>query len=395
MIKILYSILVDLEMLEKTIHVRLVFYNVLTEKRKLIECVRVDGAGDEGPSHEEVQFVWTTRHLTGPTIATLITSRSSGSSYLNRVELQNGCLALAHANLFIPSTLGGSCVDCSTGKIDRDKYIHNMNLATDVYISRVDQAPCGNTVIHLFKGPNSQKQQVERKYLLQFLKGSKQQKSLLRSSHPELYSYFEQIWAIRNRHMVKNLPSQYIFFLYCCLERDCNHPICKSDVYNTLPTWYKDGPSIAYLPIPVPDPSYPWGSTDCRKCKQPFCTGHYLSPSDAAIELSALPMIKPPSQVIREAFESTCGQYPPSDNFCHEIAQQTLLSVEEVKQWIEHLYTIKQNRIRGAAKAAETKRTKVQESNLDEHEASGFLSSSHGYFCGPCKSPYQQFICYN
>ncbi len=35
-----------------------------------------------------------------------INNQNSGSSYLNRVELQNGCLTLAHANLFIPSTLG-------------------------------------------------------------------------------------------------------------------------------------------------------------------------------------------------------------------------------------------------------------------------------------------------
>ena len=44
---------------------------------------------------------------------------NSGGFYLNRVELQNGCLALGHANLFIPSTLGGSCVDSATGKLMR------------------------------------------------------------------------------------------------------------------------------------------------------------------------------------------------------------------------------------------------------------------------------------
>ena len=70
---------------------------------KLIECIRVDGGSDEGPSHLEVQFWWTLRHIEAPTLATLITTRNSGSSYLNRVELQNGCLACAHANLFIPS----------------------------------------------------------------------------------------------------------------------------------------------------------------------------------------------------------------------------------------------------------------------------------------------------
>ena len=28
-----------------------------------IECIRVDGASDEGLSHEEVQYWWTERHL--------------------------------------------------------------------------------------------------------------------------------------------------------------------------------------------------------------------------------------------------------------------------------------------------------------------------------------------
>ncbi len=80
---------------------------------------RVDGAADEGPLHEEFQFMWAARHLTTGTLATLITARNSGSSYLNTVELQNGCLALAHANLFIPSTPGGSCMDGN--KPNKDK----------------------------------------------------------------------------------------------------------------------------------------------------------------------------------------------------------------------------------------------------------------------------------
>ena len=67
--------------------------------------MRVDGATDEGPAHEEVQFWFTVRHLEEGRMASLLSSRSSGSSYL--VELQNGCLSRGYANLFIPSTLGG------------------------------------------------------------------------------------------------------------------------------------------------------------------------------------------------------------------------------------------------------------------------------------------------
>ena len=66
---------------------------------------------------------------------TLVSSRSSGSSYLNRVELQNGCLALAHTNLFIPSTLGGSVVNADSGAVDMAS---NLESATSVYIDRIN-----------------------------------------------------------------------------------------------------------------------------------------------------------------------------------------------------------------------------------------------------------------
>ena len=56
---------------------------------KSINCIQVDGASDEGPSHEEVQYYWTERHLLKNKVATVVTTRSSSSSYLNRVELQN------------------------------------------------------------------------------------------------------------------------------------------------------------------------------------------------------------------------------------------------------------------------------------------------------------------
>ena len=110
----------DLERLESEASVNAIFLNPLTGQPKQIECIHVDGATDEGPSHLEIQFWWTLRHLERPTAITLVTTRSSGASYLNRVELQNGCMALAHANLFIPSNLNGSCFDPQTGKVDQD-----------------------------------------------------------------------------------------------------------------------------------------------------------------------------------------------------------------------------------------------------------------------------------
>lgn len=117
----------------------------------------MDGASDEGPGHVEVQFWWTMRHHKKPTFITLVTARNSGASYLNRVELQNGCLALTHANLFIPSNLNGSCFDPETGKLDKGRLKCNMDLATEIYIQRVN--PCGDTVINLYPGANSDSKQ--------------------------------------------------------------------------------------------------------------------------------------------------------------------------------------------------------------------------------------------
>lgn len=69
--------------------VQVAFVNPITGKPKQIECIRVDGATDEGPSHLKIQYWWTLRHFTRPTFVTLVTARN-GASHLNRVELQNG-----------------------------------------------------------------------------------------------------------------------------------------------------------------------------------------------------------------------------------------------------------------------------------------------------------------
>ena len=239
--------------------------------KKAIDCIRVDGASDEGPSHHEVQFMWTERHLEKGKICTLVSSMSSGSSYLNRVELQNGCLAIAHANLYIPSTIHGSNCD-ETGAVDYDKLKKNLETASDVYISRCDKAPFAGSQIHLFKGCNndlSKKLQERRPLLLTFLKGSKKAKASLKEQHPLLYDYFTEVWELRTRHMVKKLPSQYVFQLLPCYQEGCPHPICMSGKPETEYCWYEGGPPLSYLPIPVPDTNRPWGDENC-----PSCSGH-------------------------------------------------------------------------------------------------------------------------
>ena len=72
---------------------------------KTIDCIRVDGGADEGPSHLEVQFRWTKWHVKEGRELTLVTTRNSGASCYKPVEPQNGVVDRVHVNLFIPSTL--------------------------------------------------------------------------------------------------------------------------------------------------------------------------------------------------------------------------------------------------------------------------------------------------
>lgn len=134
----------------------------------------MDSAVDEGPSHEEVQVWWILEHLSGCT-ATLVTAGSSSSSYLNRVELQNGCLTTGHANLFTPLTLNG--YPFVQGKVDEDIVKSNL-------INRVNKSPCGKAVIHLCSGSDSLQFQQYREHLKVCLKGSKAKRELLRTSEP-------------------------------------------------------------------------------------------------------------------------------------------------------------------------------------------------------------------
>ena len=189
----------------------------------------MDGASDEGPTHEEVQFYWTERHILKNNVATLVTT-SSGSSFLNGVELQNGCLSLGHSNIFIPPTLAGSCMNPHMGAIDKEKFKENMSLAVDAYISRVNGCPCGDTEIQLFRGPDSSEQQVAREKLLIFLKGSNKNKEVLHRQDPTLYAHFKLVWTVRKNHMVPGLPS-YVFYLICCHNSDCPHPRCLGGLH--------------------------------------------------------------------------------------------------------------------------------------------------------------------
>ena len=88
-----------------------------------------------------------------------------------------------------------------------------------MYIERCNRAPCGDTQIVLFQGADSSKLQEAHPDLMTFLKGSSKTKTKLKKEKAELYAQFEKIWAVREWHVVKELPSQYIyFFLYQATE---------------------------------------------------------------------------------------------------------------------------------------------------------------------------------
>ena len=265
----------DLKMLEIQEVVKPAFVNPRTGKKKELECIRVDGSFDEGPAHQEIQYWWTLRHLETGSKAVMVTSRNSGASYLNRVELQNGCLSLGHANLFIPSTLHGSC-RTQSGKINQELLKRNLDAAINVYIDRVGGTPCASTNIHLFKGAESSSEKIESDLLRIFLKGTKATKRKLEIDHPEMYQKFQRVWKLRNRHHLNPaLPCKYVFYLSCCYKPDCIHPVCRHEQPGTT-LWYPNGPEIGFVPVPTPDPNRPYGGK-CDSCTG-ICPGHYMKP---------------------------------------------------------------------------------------------------------------------
>ena len=58
-----------------------------------------------------------------------------------------GYLAVADSNCFIPSTLGRPVINKKGA--DLEELGRNLSLAADVYNSRVERAPCGDSKIYL------------------------------------------------------------------------------------------------------------------------------------------------------------------------------------------------------------------------------------------------------
>ena len=173
-----------------------------------------------------------------------------------------------------------------------------MDQAADIYISRCDGAPCGEPKICLFKGANSAPNEDLRNDILVYIKGTRSQKKALRQNKQSRWTFLENIWGVRNRHVISDLPSQCVLLLRCCMESDCPHPICKQGT--ELAPWFMDGPTLQYFPLPIPDLSCPWCRRNCSRCPGEICYGNFLMPEMTLLS-SATPMTRPPSQILKDA----------------------------------------------------------------------------------------------
>ena len=94
------------------------------------------------------------------------------------LELQNGSLLVARSNVFTASTIHGSDFGQS-GAIDYHELKRNVGRAADVYISKCNNAPFGESSIRLFKGSKNylaKKFKSGRCHLTTFFKGSEKEK---------------------------------------------------------------------------------------------------------------------------------------------------------------------------------------------------------------------------
>ena len=169
--------------------------------------------------------------------------------------------------------------------------------------------------------------------------------------------------------MVEGLPTQYIFFLRCCLSKECVHPLCS--VLDQFPSWYEGGPPLSFIPLPVQDPKRLPGNLECPECKG-VCNGHYLKPDNHLLNLRQCtqPVCMPPSDVIK-----TCEA--KTDSQVEQLARDVLLSKEDVLIWANHLETVTRNRKQAAIKAAATRRKKKQD-------------DTSVTLCGVCGKPWQE-----
>ena len=190
----------------------------------------------------------------------LVTSRSSGASYLNCVELQNRCLALAHANFYIPCTLIGMPLNPETGNVDADLLSANLNKAADIYVQRVDKCPCGDTVINLYRRSKFEDMCTELQV--------KKKKEELRIKIQNLLPI-----SLKFARLEKTITTRtYWQLIFSAVMQGCPHPRCKEGCPSEQLRWFPNGPNLMTCLL---HPNRPFSDPNCRICHG-VCSGHFL-----------------------------------------------------------------------------------------------------------------------
>ena len=167
-----------------------------------------------------------------------------------------------------------------SNEVDNERLRQNMLDAVDAYVSRVNGSPCGDTTIHLFPGPESKTNQEFGEKVRISLHGKKEKKDTLKKDFPHDCAYIQTLLQVQKNNTNANVPSRYIFNLACCYKKGCPHPLCKKGRPKEDLHWYPGGPSVSYVPFPVPDPARPYGMEEYTSCKGEECTGHFLPRRD-------------------------------------------------------------------------------------------------------------------
>ena len=141
--------------------------------------------------------------------------------------------------------------------------------------------------------------------------------------------------------------------------------------------WYLNGPPLSFIPIPAPDPRRHHGWKECKDCKEQ-CSGHYYKIDDLWVEVLQGNNIQhePPSQVILNEF-NRCHQVPEESELI-KVAEKVLLPYQETKIWFEHLKTVAENRKKGVAKAAATRKARKQKEKFAQKESERQTSKVKG-----------------
>lgn len=242
-----------------------------------------------------------------------------------------------------------------SGEYNEQLMKKNIQSAIKEYIDRVDGTPAMGTTINLIAGIEKSSFHLRRPALLTFLKGSILAKERLKKEKPEWVAHFEMIWKLRSAHMVKSsIPSKYLFLLKCCGQAGCIHPLCSGTPLHM--TWYKDGPSCSFLPIPVVDVEPSCGDTPCKRCDKTGCHGHYKKTLPNIDDVAApIPSVVIANEVAKSIHFDA--------NRVKGIAEKCLLPPQTVQFYINHLMQVKKNRERGVQKSKETRRKKKVEKN--------------------------------